>query len=226
MPFKFLRIIWPSSPLFCSSVSPSTVFFFSPEIPPERIESENRTINSSIGPFSKTITLRNKQLHDFSLSGYYIRSYRRCDHKVFVMKPEAVERPPHVLRWTPASPGKLICCINYSKHLPPGVCYSIPDIQNNSNSTVHYNFAECALKCTGVHWPPQDLMSNGGVNHRGRSVPEKVCAKIDRDRGFVLAETTVCFLSMWTTRSCFEPFPGGEEPLIQYVEAKTDKRWC
>lgn len=92
-----------------------------------------------------------KLFNDLLFVVYYdphMRSYWRCNQKVFAMKSEAVERPPHVLRWTPASPGKLICCINYSNHHPPGERYSIPDIHNKTYSTVHYNFTQYALKYT------------------------------------------------------------------------------
>ena len=87
--------------------------------------------------------LPSQKLHSFLPARLFGGS--SAPQTVFAMKPEAVERPPPVLRWTPESPGKLICSINYSKHHLPGEgSSSITVTHNKTCSTEHYSITEWA----------------------------------------------------------------------------------
>lgn len=104
---------------------------------------------------------------------------RFAPQTVFEMKPEAAERPLPVLRWTPASPSKLICSINYSKHHLPGEgSSSITVTHNKTCSTEHYSISEWAkhgIWCPGLkNWK----INKSLVLHADHSDIQYVCQNL------------------------------------------------
>lgn len=126
------------------------------------------------------------------------------------MKPEAEDHPLCVLRWTPASPGKRICCINYSNCGPPGEQYNKPDILKHNQQASQYSKLQHQWMCTIVHCCAENLnVQEGGKmrllhekNHVQKQIQMSKISKLWRKQSRYCWENLCATFS--SNASCFK----------------------